>query len=304
MLGSTEVTIFGSVAAVVLEYRASGYTVKCVNSLLEQGVERVFLIDNSDDDGKTYAVLESGLAHEQRIHLERSGSNLGFAAGINLGFARAKSEGRFDKVLIINNDALPDPGLVGSLALALDSDPERLIAFPSLRQAGELVHEVYYHRWFATLSSRPQPGAFRLPRGCCMMVAAERMPGPPFDESFFMYGEEIALGWRLHDRPEALCHVSQAIVVHEGSVGSELGSPFYEQRTAAAHILLTSKLARWPGQWILLAMVRMPAILARAMLRSMRAGSLRPLKSLYPALRIAYAASIAPTNTSTVDPVA
>lgn len=279
-----------SVAAVVLEYRAPAHTSKCVRALLEQGICDIFVIDNSDDDGATFATLTALLPNEPRLHLEQSSSNLGFAAGVNVGLVRAKNKSAADRVLIINNDAVPQAGLVELLAGALEENVERLIAFPSLMHAGTLVREVYYHRWLATLGERPGMGAFRIPRGCCMMVATERLRGALFDESFFMYGEEIALGWRLRKEPEALCYVPTALAVHEGSIGSKLGSPFYEERTAAAHFLLTSRLAKWPGESFLLAVVRTPAILLRAILRSLRALSLRPLMSLYPAWRIACAA--------------
>ncbi len=278
------------VAGVVVEYRAPSHTAKCVQTLLSQGVEKIFVVDNSDDNGATYALLGDLLSNDPRIWLELAEENLGFAAGVNLGLSLARANSAADRILIINNDAVPEPGLVASLANALDSDPRRLIAYPSLLHAGTRMHEVYYNRWVATVAEQPGYGAFRVPRGCCMMVAVDRLPGPLFDESFFMYGEEIALGWDLRDQPEALCWVPDALAVHEGSVGSKIGSPFYEHRTAAAHLLLTHRLARSAGQRVLLGLIRTPAILLRATVRAVKARSWVPLIALYQAHRTTNAA--------------
>lgn len=275
------------VVAIVVEYRSPGRTLRCVKCLLEEGVERIIIVDNSDDGGTTFTALEAALSGEPKLHIDRSNSNLGFAAGVNRGLLLASQHSPGSKVLIINNDALPRSGLVKLLSGALEKDPTHLIAFPSLIHAGEPIQEVYYHRWFATLSAKPHLGSFRVPRGACMMVATDRLPGPLFDESFFMYGEEIALGWQLHHLPRALVHVSNAVALHEGSASSKLGSPFYEQRTAAAHILLTRRLATGPGQRALLAMIRTPAILLRGLFRSVSSFSVRPLAALYSAYCIA-----------------
>lgn len=277
-------------AGVVVEYRAPTHTAKCVQAMLSQGVEKIFVVDNSDDNGATYSLLEELLPGDLRIRLEPAKENLGFAAGVNLGLGLARENSGADRILIINNDAVPGPGLVGSLANALDADPRRLIAYPSLLHAGTKMDEVYYNRWFATVAEKPGYGSFRVPRGCCMMVAVDRLPGPLFDESFFMYGEEIALGWDLREQPEALCWVPDALAVHEGSVGSKIGSLFYEHRTAAAHLLLTHRLAQGAGNRIILSMVRTPVVLLRATVRAVRARSWVPLTALYRAYRTTNAA--------------
>lgn len=278
------------IAAVVVEYRAPLHTVKCVHALLNQGVEDIFVIDNSADGGVVFAELQKSLACDARVHLEDAGSNLGFAAGANLGIVRARSSSSANRVLLINNDAMPEQGMVAALADALEEDSHRLIAYPSLLHAGVPMHEVYYHRWLTTIGNQPRSGAFRLPRGCCMMIAIDRLPGPLFDETFFMYGEEIELGWRLRGQPGALCHVPSVVAVHEGSVGAKLGSPFYEERTAASHLILSRCLAQGSAESLLLALLRTPLIVFRSCVRAIRLRSLRPLAALPPAFRIASAA--------------
>lgn len=265
-------------AAIIVEYRSAARTIACVASLEGQAIDRVVIVDNSDDGHRTFDALSRGLAHDPRVRLLDVGRNLGFAAGVNRGLASLT--GGHERVLLINNDALAQPGLMERLSTALDTAPEACIAFPALLHAGTPLGEVYYHRWFALLLARPWPGTFCVPRGCCMLVDRHRLPSKRlFDEDFFMYGEEIQLGWSLRDRPEALVFVGDCEVVHEGSAAAGMGSPFYEERTALAHVLLTSKLAKGKANLLILALVRHLALASRALARCVAARSTLPLQA-------------------------
>lgn len=263
--------------ALVIEYRSPWRTVACVRALLEQGVPVVQVVDNSADNGVTHALLSGSFIDDERVRILDAGANLGFAAGINLGLRHRVSE----RVLLINNDALPNSGVISALEAVLDTTQDACIAFPSLTHAGRPLGRVYYHRWFAVLTSRRWLGSFEVPRGCCMLVALDRIPVTPlFDEQFFMYGEEIALGWRLHQRGARICHVGAVWVEHEGSATAMRGSPFYEERTALAHLLLGNVLGEKVSEQRALAMVRVPMLVLRALSRSLRQRSLLPLHAL------------------------
>ncbi|MBB1059132.1 glycosyltransferase family 2 protein [Marilutibacter spongiae] len=289
-------------AAIIVEYRSAARTIACVASLAGQGLEEIVIVDNSDDGRLTFDALARGLGHDPRVTLLDAGGNLGFAAGINRGLARLPvGHGR---VLVINNDAVAPSGLVARLSTALDAAPEACIAFPALVHAGAPLGEIHYHRWFALLLSRPWPGTFCVPRGCCMLVDRQRLPRERlFDEDFFMYGEEIQLGWSLRDRPGALVFVGDCEVTHEGSAAAGMGSPFYEERTALAHVLLTSKLANG-NRLLLIALfvARHGSLLARALLRSLRARSGLPVMAYANACALARRGSTGLAGTTAKPP--
>jgi GT2 family glycosyltransferase len=269
--------------ALLIEYRSPNRTIACIHALLAQGVPVVQVVDNSADTGATRALLSEAFASDDRVWILDAGSNLGFAAGVNLGLQHRVS----DRVLLINNDALPGCGVISALGNALDNQHDVSIAFPSLMHAGRPLGRIYYHRWLGLLTSRRWIGTFEVPRGCCMLVALDRMPVTPlFDEQFFMYGEEIALGWHLHQCGVPICHVSASWVVHEGSATAVRGSSFYEERTALAHLLLTKVLAVGASEQRLLVGVRVFMLLLRAFFRSIRQRSFLPLHSLRRAWRI------------------
>ncbi len=270
--------------ALVIEYRSSHRTIACVKALLGQGVPVAQVVDNSADNGVTRALLVEAFADDDRVRILDAGANLGFAAGVNLGLRHRVS----DRVLLINNDALPGGEVISALDAALDAAPDVCIAFPSLMHAGRPLGRVYYHRWLALLTSRRWPGTFEVPRGCCMLVALDRMSvSSLFDEQFFMYGEEIALGWHLHRLGAHISHVGAVWVEHEGSATAMRGSPFYEERTALAHLLLSNVLAERVSEQRALAVVRVSMLVLRALVRSLRQRSLLPLYALERAWGIA-----------------
>lgn len=274
------------VVALVINYRDARRTSDCVRSLLSGTVVRCVVWDNSEDDGRSADQLKASFDGDDRIELVVSRRNLGFAAGVNRGLEVCRRSAPDAWVLMINNDALAPITLSGDLALALETRPGALIAFPALMHAGHRLDEVYYQRWLGLITTQPWPGAFRLPRGCCLMLATDRWPDPLFDEAFFMYGEEIALGWSLHGQPEALCLVDSVCVEHEGSASSGLGSPFYEERMVAAHLILSGKLGRNTWEKSMLLAWRTPMLILRATLRACRYRSVVPLTALWKGWRI------------------
>lgn len=266
--------------ALVINYRDARRTASCIHSLLGDAINRCVVWDNSGDGGVSAGELSLLLGNETRVDIVVSTHNLGFAAGVNCGLSVCSKLAPDAWVLLINNDALAPVSLAQVLRDALESQSAAVLAFPALKHVGQRLDEVYYQRWLGLITTRPRPGAFRLPRGCCLMLATDRWEGPLFDEDFFMYGEEIALGWTLRDRPEAMHLAASVCVEHEGSASSGVASPFYEERTVAAHLILTRKLARNRLEaWLLLAL-KLPLLILRAMLRTIRFRSLVPLRAL------------------------
>ncbi|HEX4966767.1 MAG TPA: glycosyltransferase family 2 protein [Thermoanaerobaculia bacterium] len=99
--------------AVVLTLGRSPLLVPCLEALRREGggdLEIVLV-----DQGETPVALPSGLA--DRVF--RPGRNLGFAAGNNLGIAEAAG----DWIAVVNDDAIVEPGWLGSLVAALEADP-------------------------------------------------------------------------------------------------------------------------------------------------------------------------------------
>ncbi|MBA2337588.1 MAG: glycosyltransferase family 2 protein [Acidimicrobiia bacterium] len=109
------------VTAIVLNYQHAGDTLRCVRSLAQSDYRRLSLIvvDNGSAPD-VVAALEEGL--EPTTTLIRSGDNLGYAAGNNLGICRALALGS-DLVWLVNPDVVVGPDTLPALVDAADERP-------------------------------------------------------------------------------------------------------------------------------------------------------------------------------------
>ena len=264
MSGVTRLPVVG----LTLNYRDIHRTKSCVEALLENGLAHVLIWDNSADSGQSAGALRCAYGDNLAVTIVESPENLGFAAGVNRAVAWIEMAFPDLRVLLINNDARLLPGAAAMLNLAADQQPEACIVYPTIKHAGRELGTVYYHRLLALLSSSPLPGSFPYASGCCQLIVPSRLPSRPFDERFFMYGEDWEQGWRLGSR--RMYHVASTLVLHEGSASSRMASPFYEQRLVLAHLLLADCLARGTGErWLMLGL-RTLSLSLRALVRVLR----------------------------------
>ncbi len=281
-----------AIIGLTLNFRDAARTTTCVKSLLGEGAAHVLVWDNSEDSGNSAQALQTALAAESRVTVEISPANLGFAAGVNRGLEWIGRQFPGAWVLLLNNDARLLPGALGALRLPLVQHPLAKLAYPDIDHGGTVKGTVYYQRWLGLLSTRPMPGSFAYPSGCALLLAPERFDQPVFDEDFFMYGEDWLLGWNLRAPPGAMIHVAQTLVHHEGSASSGLGSPFYETRLVASHLMLARKLARSSTEYGALLLGRVLMLSARAIVRAQRYRSTIPLRALAQGAALAHSSSL------------
>lgn len=277
------------ICAVVLNYRNAGLTLTCLRSLRGQGVGRAIVLDNSGDAyaaGELHGALQA--LRDERCDFDlltiTPSENLGFARGVNAALKAALQE-NCDRFLLLNNDAVAAPGMVMRLAAALDGGCR--IAIPTVvADSGVAVPALWYQRYFGCMTSMPLPGSFLFPSGCCVMFDRSLLhAGALFDEAFFMYGEDVLLGWQLSRAGIAVCRVDEAVVRHTGRASSTSRSLFYEYHTARAHVLLGVKTWRFPLEIPLLLIAKCAGLALRAAARSVRGGGLIPLRAFVLAWR-------------------
>ncbi|MBC7216477.1 MAG: hypothetical protein H5U28_14970 [Burkholderiaceae bacterium] len=273
------------IIGLTLHYRHAALTDRCVRSLLADGADAVLVWDNTSDGGESAKGITVCQEQPERIALEISPANIGFAAGVNRGIAAILARWPQAWVFLLNNDAEVLSGAVSTLSEALAAHSSAVVAFPLIDQGDRFSGATYYQRHFGLLSSRPLPASVMHPSGCALLIAPERIELPLFDEDFFMYGEDVMLGARLG--PQRMVHVPEVLVRHAGNAGSGQGSAFYEERMVAAHWLLARKLAKSRLELGLYLLGRALALPARALLRALRQRSLVPLTALRRGWRLA-----------------
>jgi len=214
--------------AVVLNWNGGDDTLAALASL--DGVETV-CVDNGSTDGSADRVAE----RFPNVELIRTGVNLGFAGGNNVGIRRALDRGA-DWVLLLNNDAVADPGLPAALAAAAAARPDAGVlackvyfADPPdvLMYAGGNVNLAlgYWGRqdgfgkrddgsWDATRDTGRATGA-----AMAVSRAAIERAGL-LDESLFLYAEDAEWCIRIREAGFAVVYVPEAKAWHVGSAAT------------------------------------------------------------------------------------
>jgi GT2 family glycosyltransferase len=270
------------ICAIVLDYRGAERTEACLRSLLQQGIIKVVVVDNSDDR-QASAMLDQAIGRlrkdgtDYELHILRPAENLGFGGGVNLALKDGCSQD-CDGILLINNDATAAPGMVSKLSMAL-LDRNLDVAAPVIVDGfGREQPMLWYQRFFGLLSPNRLPASFSYLSGCCLLVRRTvAMPCGLFDEDFFMYGEDTLLGWRLIRSGKKAQQINGAVVHHIGIGSSQQCKLFYEYHTARAHVLLALKTRRHPFEIPFLVAGKMLGLSMRALVRSLRYKSGVPL---------------------------
>ncbi|MFO0572541.1 MAG: glycosyltransferase family 2 protein [Polyangia bacterium] len=214
------------ICVLIVNWNASDDLAACLASLAAQSDRdfEVVVVDNGSTDGSCERLRREFPA----VRLVETGANLGFAEGVNRGLTVVTAPW----VFVLNNDTRCDPGVVGALRAAARAGGPRLgmlqarIVFwdrPHLTNStgvrvardGEIIDRDF----LAPL--RPADGPeeiFCASAGAALyrreMLEAVRLPSGVFDRSFFMYLEDVDLGWRCRLAGWQAEYVPAALVYH------------------------------------------------------------------------------------------
>jgi GT2 family glycosyltransferase len=264
-------------AAITIHFKEPCLTQGCIESLLADGWAPVLVWDNSEDGGVSLQALQAQFATDARVHWVESPANVGFGQGMNGALAALGAHG---PVLLINNDTRVRSGMHVALHAELAGAASTELIAPRIVQDGEEQGWLYYQPWLALVTRHPLPGSFAYLSGCCLLVNRPDNSQPLFDETFFMYGEDVELSWRIRRQGGRLALLDRAWLHHVGSASTGQASDSYERFLVHSHCLLAEKLATHAVSRMLMRSLRLPSLFARACVRSLRFRSLVPLRAL------------------------
>jgi GT2 family glycosyltransferase len=183
------------------------------------------------DNGSDHNPVPGWQAKYPNIIFIRSDANLGFAGGNNLGIAQAKG----DYLFFVNNDTVFTPGLVKTLADALDENESIGMASPKIRyfdQPDMLQYMGYTAMNYITARNRcigqfetdkgqydHLTGETGYAHGAAMMVRKQCIEKAGLmAENFFLYYEE--LDWCNHIKKTGyqVWLITGALIYHKESV--------------------------------------------------------------------------------------
>jgi GT2 family glycosyltransferase len=185
-------------------------------------VDEIYLVDNGSR-ARDLAAL-SRFAAQRQMELVLNERNLGYAGGNNRGLARAIADG-YELILVMNNDALAEPGAIRAMVDRLDLAGETGAVAPVEidMESGRVIHSRCrldaqtattafddVGRWPDEIASDPMPTDYV--SGAAFLVRSRTLRDcGTFDEAFFAYYEDAdwslrvrRAGWKLEVIPAAV----------------------------------------------------------------------------------------------------
>ncbi len=217
----------GVVSVILVNFHGADDTIVCLNAFDDvdwpADALELIVVDNDSGAGEAERISEAC----PRVRVVESGGNLGFAGGCNVGVDHATGQ----YVAFINNDARPGPRWVAAAVEAMRADPEVVsVASKVLDWSGERVDYVdgsltWFGMGYKREAERPDDGTYEVARdvlfgtGAALFVTAEafREVGG-FDERFFMFYEDVDLGWRLNLLGHRVRYVPESVAYHKHHV--------------------------------------------------------------------------------------
>jgi N-acetylglucosaminyl-diphospho-decaprenol L-rhamnosyltransferase len=219
--------------AVVVNFNAGAHLIECVESLRAAGVQDVVVVDNASSDGSPAALALA----DPDVRLVMTGANYGYGGGANRGVEQMPS---CDYVLVLNADVVVEPDVPATLAAVLDANADVGLVgpriketdgslYPSARTFPQLADAIghaffglvttdnrYSRRYLMTDWDHANARDVDWVSGSCFLVRREAFAGVGgFDESYFMYLEDVdlcrrigAAGWRVrYEAAATVTHV-------------------------------------------------------------------------------------------------
>ncbi len=227
----------GLVSVVLVNYRGADDTITCLRSFagVDWPADRLELIvvDNASGDGSA----ERTRAEVPGVRVVESDVNRGFAGGCNLGAASARGE----YLAFLNNDARPGADWVKAAAEVLDIQADvACVASKVLDWEGERIDFVdgsltWYGMGYKRECELPDTGEFEKPKdvlfatGAAMFVRASVYRAVDgFDDRYFMFYEDVDLGWRLNLLGWRVRYVPTSVAYHRHHASMKSYGPWRE----------------------------------------------------------------------------
>ncbi|HUF32038.1 MAG TPA: glycosyltransferase family 2 protein [Acidimicrobiales bacterium] len=280
------------VAAVIVSYNVADLLLECIESLQDDGVDHIVVVDNASADGSVEAVRRA-YPEVEVVALER---NIGFGSGVNQGVVRTTAP----FVLVVNPDVVVHSGSTKALLQALEADPGLAVVapriqtpegalYPSARTFPDMVDAAGHAFLHFVWPSNPFSRRYRMldwdhatasdvdwVAGTHFMVRREAWDAVGgFDESYFMYMEDVDLCWRLEKAGWRRGYEPAATVTH--GIGRSTDQTPYRM-IAAHHRSLLRYAARTTtgAQRLLLPLIAAALVVRTAMAWAQRAFRGRP----------------------------
>lgn len=245
------------VAIIILNYNGLRFLPDCLSSVFKtefpQEKFEVFFVDNASKDDSADWVKK----HYHQCRLVLNKKNLGFAEGNNVAMREAISQ-NFKYIVLLNNDTVVEPDWLSELAQTAESD-KKIGAVQSLlldysepeniNTAGNKLHYLgfgwagHYKEKLRNYKLEIRNFGIGYASGAAVLYKAEALKKTGiFDSDFFLYHEDLDLGWRLRLAGYKIVLAQDSVVYHKYSFSRNKNKYYFMERNRWVVLLSNYKI--------------------------------------------------------------
>lgn len=230
--------VAGPVEAVVVNYNAGEQLESAVRSLIDDGISKVWIVDNGSEDGSIAFIAAMG----DSVSLLTPTRNLGYGRAANMGFESTSSR----YVVICNPDIQVRRGAMERMIAEIETDSDCAVVgprilgsdgsvYPSVRYFPSLLDAAGHAILGQLFPQNPFTLRYKMVgvdhsacfdadwvSGAFLLVRADafRKVGG-FNEKFFMYLEDVFLCREIQGHGYKVKFCGEAVVVHEQGISTD-----------------------------------------------------------------------------------
>lgn len=274
------------VYVIILNWNNAPDTIECIQSLRKSIYQRY--IPLVVDNGSTNGAVEEIRNKFSSLEIIELRENLGYAAGNNVGIQYAINKGA-DYILVLNNDTLVEPSMIGKLVDFAESNPRAGMIGPRMYCAnpedtifaeGSFIDwangKTYNRGMFQKASIEVEPAAperVDFITGCGVLVSRKFLEvAGGFDPIYFLNYEDVDWGVRARRLGFEIWFIPDAVMWHKVSGTLGQSSP-----TNTYYMTRNGLLFFWRNSPLHLRLV----VVGRIILRTLRSIGAWTFKSEY-----------------------
>lgn len=221
-----------AIAILIVNFKRAADTIECLDSLLQidQPSFDIILADNGSGTADVALLQDYVDRHGARMRLIAFAENYGFTGAHNRIFAEIIPEGKYQFILLLNNDTVVDPAFLARMLGKIDRQNRiEMIAARMMKYADHTCIDnlgITFYKCGLASNRKALADPLLGPCGGCALYTTELLrqvyhsTGEYFDDDFFCYAEDTDLAWRAVRLGYRAAYADDALVYHKGSIAS------------------------------------------------------------------------------------
>lgn len=222
----------GAIAILIVNFRRAVDTIECLDSLLQMSKPSfdIFLADNGSGDTDAIQLLNYANHYPHQIHFTSFPENYGFTGAHNRLLEQIIPSGRYEFILLLNNDTVVDPQFLTRMLVRINREQHiEMVAARMMKYDDRTCVDnlgITFYKCGLASNRKSSDDPLLGPCGGCALYTTELLrqvhyaTGEYFDDQFFCYAEDTDLAWRAVLLGYRAAYADNALVYHKGSVAS------------------------------------------------------------------------------------